>query len=124
MTKKSNNTDEMTFWEHLEDLRWVFIRSLIAIIVISIIAFLNKTFVFEHILLAPKEPWFITNKLLCHLSEKLGTEALCINNTALKLINIKLAGQFTTHLFTSFALGIFIASPYIFFEFWNRNNFV
>ncbi len=110
---------EMTFWDHLEELRWVFIRSLGAIAVISVVAFLNKHFIFNNVFLAPKEPWFITNDLLCQLSEFLKAEALCLNEESLKIINIKLAGQFTTHLFISFAVGVFVASPYIFFEFWN-----
>lgn len=117
MAKNDNNV-EMTFWDHLEELRWVFIRSLIAIVAIGIVAFINKNLVFNMVFLAPKEPWFITNDLLCRLSKFLNSEALCLNQNGLEVINIKLAGQFTTHLFTSFAVGLFLASPYIIFEFW------
>ncbi len=117
MSKESQNI-ELTFWDHLEELRWVFIRSLIAIGAISIAAFLNKALVFNHVFLAPKEPWFITNELLCRFSRYLNSDALCLNQSGLEIINIKLSGQFTTHLFTSFAVGVFLASPYIIFEFW------
>jgi sec-independent protein translocase protein TatC len=113
-----NNNVEMTFWDHLEDLRWVLIRSLLAVAVLSIIAFLAKDFVFNTIFLGPKEDWFFTNRLFCELAEKLDAAALCLNNKTLEIINIKLAGQFTTHLFISFAVGVFVASPYIIFEFW------
>jgi sec-independent protein translocase protein TatC len=109
---------EMTFWDHLEELRWVFIRALLAVSSISVVAFLNKNFVFNKVFLAPKEPGFITNRLLCRLGDLLHSDALCLNQNNLQLININLAGQFTTHLFISFAVGIFIASPYIIFEFW------
>ena len=115
---KENSNVEMTFWDHLEELRWVFIRSLAAIAVISVVAFLNKNLIFNHVFLAPKEPWFITNDLLCQLSTLLNTDNLCLNSDSLKIINIKLSGQFTTHLFISFAVGLFLSSPYIFFEFW------
>lgn len=108
----------MTFWDHLEELRWVFIRSLAAVAVVSIVAFINKGFIFNNVFLAPKEPWFFTNDILCRLATRFNTDALCLNSESLKIINIKLAGQFTTHLFISFAVGIFVASPYIFFEFW------
>lgn len=118
MTENKNNV-EMTFWDHLEELRWVFIRSLIAIIVIGIVAFLNKNIVFNYVFLAPKEPWFITNKLLCEFANKINVDALCLNQGGLSIINIKLAGQFTTHLFISFAVGLFVAAPYLIFEFWN-----
>lgn len=115
---KENSNVEMTFWDHLEELRWVFIRSLAAVAVVSVVAFLNKNLIFNHIFLAPKEPWFITNHLLCQLSKLLDTDNLCLNSESLQIINIKLAGQFTTHLFISFAVGLLVASPYIFFEFW------
>lgn len=112
------NNVEMTFWDHLEELRWVFIRSLLAVSVVSVVAFLNKNIVFNYVFLAPKEPTFLTNRLLCKLGEIIHSQALCLNQNNLEIINIKLAGQFTTHLFISFAVGIFVASPYIIFEFW------
>jgi len=117
MPKEDSNA-EMTFWDHLEELRWVFIRSLGAIGVISIIAFLNKNIIFNKVFLAPKEPWFITNRLLCKVSRYLNSDTLCLNQKGLEIINIKLSGQFTTHLFSSFAVGVFLASPFIIFEFW------
>lgn len=117
MTEKKTNV-ELTFWDHLEELRWVFIRSLAAVVVISVVAFINKHFIFNWVFLAPKEPWFITNDLFCRFSHWLGSDKLCLNSESLQIINIKLAGQFTTHLFISFAVGIFVAAPYIFFEFW------
>lgn len=108
----------MTFWDHLEELRWVFIRSLIAIAVVSILAFLNKSIIFNHVFLAPKEPWFFTNVMLCKLADLLNLSALCLNQHTLEIINIKLAGQFTTHLFISFAVGVVAASPFVINEFW------
>jgi sec-independent protein translocase protein TatC len=115
---KEDSSDEMTFWDHLEELRWVFIRSLGAIGIISIVAFFNKNIIFNKVFLAPKESWFITNRLLCRLSKHLNSDALCLNQNGLEIINIKLSGQFTTHLFSSFAVGVFLASPFIIFEFW------
>lgn len=117
MSDKPQNV-EMTFWDHLEELRWVFVRSLIAIGVIGIVAFLNKNFVFDKVFLAPKESWFITNDLLCKLSHYFNSEVLCMNQTGLEIINITMAGQFATHIYTSFIIGLFLASPYIIFEFW------
>jgi len=109
---------EMTFWDHLEDLRWVLVRSLIAIASFSLIAFLNKEFIFDKIILAPKEPWFFTNRMFCKLGELLHSPSLCLDNSKLQFININLAGQFTTHMTMSFVFGVLISSPYIIFEFW------
>lgn len=108
----------MTFWDHLEDLRWVIIRSLAAVFIFSVVAFLNKEFIFDKIILAPKEPGFITNQILCKISRLINADTLCLNEVSLKIINIKLAGQFSTHLLVSFAVGIFLSAPYIIFEFW------
>ncbi len=117
MTDSKNNI-ELTFWDHLEALRWVLVRIVIVVISVSIIAFLNKNFIFDKILLAPKEPWFISNRLLCKLGEFFSSPSLCIDNSKLQLININLSGQFTIHMTMSFALGLFLSSPYIIYEFW------
>lgn len=117
--KSSSKKNKKTYWEHLEDLRWLLIRVFAVIIIFSTVAFLNKNFVFNKIFLAPKEPWFLTNHLLCYLSKLLSLPALCINSSYLKIININLSGQFYTHIYISFFCGVIIASPYIFFEIWN-----
>ena len=60
-------SDEMTFWEHLDELRGVLIRSIIVIAVLMIAAFVFKRFLFDEILLAPKDPDFFTYRMLCKL---------------------------------------------------------
>ena len=117
MTKEHQNL-EMTFWDHLEALRWVFVRSIAAVAILSVIAFLNKEFIFNHIFLAPKNPEFITNQLMCKFGHLIHKESLCLNAHPFQIINFKLAGQFSTHIFISIASGIVFASPYIIYEFW------
>ena len=63
---------EMSFLNHLEIFRWHMIRSIISILLFAILAFIFKDIVFDDILLAPKEPDFITYKILCDLSRSLG----------------------------------------------------
>ena len=116
---------EMTFWEHLEELRWHILRSLAAVIVLGIVAFLSKDFLFNLIILAPKSSDFVTNRALCDLSKWISSfwpavspDALCIENFNLKLINIKMAGQFLIHLYISIFAGIVVAIPYIIWEIW------
>ncbi len=108
----------MTFWKHLEELRSHLVRSAIAVVLLAIAAFVAKDFLFSRIILAPKEPYFITNRLFCYLSDKLGIPALCINADPVKLINIDLAGQFTTHVVVSLIVGVIISVPYIVWELW------
>jgi len=108
----------MSFWGHLEELRGHLIRSALAIVSGAIVAFLAKDFIFNTIILAPKETYFFTNRLFCHISRELSLPALCINAKPLQLINIDMAGQFTTHIFTSLIAGLIIAVPYVIWEIW------
>lgn len=111
--------DHMTFLEHLESFRWHLIRAFVSIIIVAIAAFIFSDIVFNKIILAPKTPEFITNKMLCLLGEKINISKLCINSSPFQIINIKMAGQFTIHITISIFAGIIIAFPYIFWEFWS-----
>lgn len=64
---KAHDEKEMSFWEHLTELRGTFIRSFTAIFILAIVAFLNKDFIFTDIILAPKEADFFTNLSLIHI---------------------------------------------------------
>ena len=116
--KKRNPQGEMSFWDHLEELRWHLIRILIAIAVSTTLAFLNRGIIFDGIILAPKDSNFITNRLLCRLGDFLSMPTLCMDQLHLKIININLSGQFLTHMYISFFAGLIIATPYIIWEIW------
>lgn len=117
---KSESNTEMTFLEHLEELRWHLVRSAAAIVLIGIVAFVFKRIVFEVIILGPSQADFPMNRWLCMLGENtfLHTDVLCINQTPLLLQNILMAGQFLAHIKISLIAGIVLAFPYIFYEFW------
>jgi len=116
MAKKKEN---QTFLEHLEQLRWHILRALVAIMVVAVVVFILRNFIFNEIILAPKNPKFFTNHLLCSLAEKLGSENLCINSIPLEIINIRMSGQLTIHIVISIVLGLIFAFPYVFWEFWS-----
>ena len=109
---------EMSFWDHLDALRGHLFRSVLAILVLAIVAFLNRGFIFDKIILAPKDSGFITNRLLCRMGEWMNIPSLCLGNFDLKIININLSGQFTTHMYISFFAGMVVAAPYIIWEIW------
>jgi sec-independent protein translocase protein TatC len=117
--KGKGEEKEMSFLEHLEELRWHIIRSILAIVIFMILAFIFKNYIFGAVILGPKNPNFITNRLLCQLGELLNTAALCINTKPLNLINIKMSGQLTTHITISMVAGLILAFPVILWEFWN-----
>jgi sec-independent protein translocase protein TatC len=121
--KKTKNIEkEMTFWEHLEELRWHIVRSFLAILVLAIVAFLNRNIIFDTIILAPKDSDFITNQMLCRIADFLSIPSLCIGDLSLKIININMSGQFMTHMYISFVAGVIVAFPYIIFEIWSFIN--
>jgi sec-independent protein translocase protein TatC len=109
---------EMSFLDHLEELRWHIIRSVLAIMVFAVVAFIMKDFIFNTVILNPRTPDFWTNRMFAQMADALGTEALRINQKPLELISIQIAGQFLTHIWVSIIAGFVIAAPVVFYEFW------
>lgn len=119
LPRREKEGKEMSFLQHLEELRWHLIRSVIAITVIAVVAFLNKEILFDSILLAPKSASFVTYRWLCYISHSLNLgESLCVNNIPFGLISTDLSAQFTTHMWVAFVTGLIIASPYVLWEAW------
>lgn len=108
----------MSFWDHFEELRWLLFRVITVWFVVCIVVFINKNFVFNNIFLAPKEGYFITNQLFASLAEILSIDVLRINSSPIELINIKMGGQFWSHIFISIIFSIVIMMPYILWEIW------
>lgn len=114
----SNDSKDMSFVDHLEDLRWTLFRSIVSVGVFGVIAFLNKNFVFETILFGPTRPDFFTYKFLCEIGEKINFNFICIDTINYTVVNLELAGQFMTHVTTSIGIGFIFAFPYLIFEIW------
>ncbi|MEQ9402105.1 MAG: twin-arginine translocase subunit TatC [Cyclobacteriaceae bacterium] len=109
---------EMSFLDHLEQLRWHIIRSLIAIVVLSIAAFASKDLIFHTILLGPSRLDFWTYQKLCELSGLLDSSALCIDKLPFIIQSRQMTGQFMMHVTSSFVAGIILTFPYAFWEIW------
>lgn len=110
---------EMSFIDHLEALRWHLIRSVIAVLVFAIIAFLNKKFIFDFLIFGPTRPDFPTNKFFCYIGKNVPfLSGLCMEGLQYRFINTDLAGQFMLHLKVSAITGFIVAFPYIFWEIW------
>ncbi|MFV0522826.1 MAG: twin-arginine translocase subunit TatC [Mangrovibacterium sp.] len=109
---------DMSFIEHLEVLRWHLVRASAAIVLAVFIAFVNKDFIFNKLILAPKSADFFTNKLLSQLADISGMPFFQINNKPFELINITMSGQFLSHIWISFVVGLILASPYVIWEIW------
>lgn len=111
-------TKEMSFIDHLEELRWHVIRGLGAIVVFAIAAFLNKDLVFHEIILGPSRSDFWTYRMLCEWGAYVGSDALCIEELPFILQSREMSSQFTMHLTSSFMVGLICAFPYVFWEIW------
>ncbi len=119
MKKEPKSQKDMSFLSHLEILRWHLIRSFASIIILAVIAFIFHDFIFDNIILLPRDEKFYTNTILCQLGTFINVDNLCINSKPLNIINIKMAGQFSTHITVSVISGFILAFPYVFWEIWS-----
>ena len=111
--------DEMSFLDHLEALRWHLIRSAIAVLSLATGAFIFKDFIFNVLLFGPKDKSFITYRVFCSISQKLGqTSDFCLEELPFRIQSRTVSGQFSAHLWTSVLAGFIVAFPFIIYEFW------
>ena len=119
MSTATNQGKEMSFLGHLEELRWHLIRCTLAIVAMGMVAFLAKSFVFDTLLLGPKNADFPTYQLLCKVATFLGfQDSFCFDELPFKIQSMKVAGQFSAHIWTSITAGFIVAFPYVLYEFW------
>jgi len=117
MAKKTVN--EMSFLDHLEDLRWHLIRATAAVIIVASLAYTFSKHLFEKIIFAPKQMSFPTYDYLCQAGNFIGIEStFCAEEMPLILQNRTMAGQFSADIWTSILAGFIIAFPYVIYQFW------
>lgn len=118
MAKK--NTNEMSFLDHLEDLRWLLIRCTLAILIGAVVAFFFTDFIFDHIIFGPKDPNFITYHWFCEASKFFGSdgEGFCNLTMNFTVQSRVMSGQFNAHIWTAITAGFIIAFPVILWELW------
>lgn len=110
---------EMSFLEHLEELRWHVVRSLAAVLVFTIGAFITAPWIFHNIIFAPARVDFPTFVWLCNIGQFFGSpDALCVDEIPFKVQSRFMTGQFSMHIVASFVIGIIAAFPYITWELW------
>lgn len=110
--------EEMSFLEHLEELRWHLIRSVIAIVVFMVISFFFMGDIFRIIILAPSQVDFITYRVLCDIGNAIGIPSLCVEKMNFSLMSREVSGQFMMAMTFSAIIGLMVAFPYVFWEIW------
>ena len=118
LDQEASGEKEMSFLEHLEELRWHVIRALVAVIIFTIGAFVLAPWIFENVIFAPARVDFPTFKWLCKLGDLLGYEGLCVKDIPFKVQSRNMTGQFTMHIMASFIIGLVVAFPYVVWEVW------
>ncbi len=120
MAKTKKNPGEMSFLDHLEELRWLLIRSTLAIVIAAAVAFYFADFIFDNIIFGPKNPDFITYHWFCEASKYFGGtgEGFCNNQVNFEIQSRVMSGQFNAHIWTSITAGFILAFPFILWQMW------
>ncbi len=117
MTKKIIN--EMSFLDHLEDLRWHLIRSTLAILITGSVAFVFSRFIFDVIIFGPLKMSFPTYSFLCKAATFINLEtSFCGDSLPMIIQSRTMAGQFSADIWTSIMAGFIISFPYVIYQFW------
>lgn len=114
-----SNKAEMSFLDHLEELRWLLVKCTIAILIGATVAFFFSDFIFDHILFGPKNTDFVTYQFFCDLATKYDlNKSLCVTEIPIRIQSREMGGQFSAHIWTSITAGFILSFPYILWEFW------
>ncbi|CAH0334923.1 Sec-independent protein translocase protein TatCy [Flavobacterium sp. CECT 9288] len=117
MAKK--NLNEMSFLDHLEELRWLLVRSTIAVLILATVAFLISDYIFDVIIFGPTKADFITYRFFCDLSSQLGnSELICVKEMPFIIQNTNMEGQINVLIWSCVTAGFILSFPFILWEVW------
>jgi sec-independent protein translocase protein TatC len=110
---------EMSFVDHLEELRWHIVRAVIAILICAIACFVYIDELMDVVIFGPIEKGFVTYEWLCKLGHKIGAgDSLCLPVPDVQMQTTTFGGQFISSITIAFISGLIIAFPYVFWEVW------
>jgi sec-independent protein translocase protein TatC len=117
--EQERHIGEMTFFEHIEELRRRILRAVLAIVLVGGICFANKSFVFDTLLFGPRNENFVTYRAICGLSHSIGMgDRMCVKPVKFDIMTRQLGEVLMQHLYVSFWLGLIAAFPIVFWQFW------
>lgn len=110
---------EMSFLEHLEELRWILVRSSAAVVIMGIVAYFFADYIFEDLIFGPTDPSFVTYRFFCDASHYLGfADSICITELNFIIQNTEMEGQVNIFVWICITAGFILAFPYILWQFW------
>lgn len=117
MAKK--NLGEMSFLDHLEELRWLLVRSTTAVIIMAFVTYFISDYLFDTIIFGPTRPTFFTYRYFCELSHQLGfADSICITEMPFIIQNTEMEGQVNIFVWMCILAGFILSFPYILWEVW------
>ncbi|MBP5994683.1 MAG: twin-arginine translocase subunit TatC [Crocinitomicaceae bacterium] len=108
-----SDNKQMSFLDHLEELRWRLMRSAIAVVIFAIVIWIYQKEIMENVFLIMVDPNFVTFRLLCEYLN------VCIDKIPVNFQSMTLSGQFSYALMMSIMGGAVLAFPYIFYQLWS-----
>lgn len=118
LDQQNGEEKEMSFLDHLEELRWHIVRSVAAIMIFMILAFAFAPWIFDNIVFAPANANFPTFRAFCRLADYLDKPGLCVTDIPFKIQSRYVTGQFSMQFAAAFVIGLIVAFPYVFWEIW------
>ena len=116
---KKKVKEEMSFMDHLEELRWLLVRATIAMLIAATAVFFVSDYVFDEIILGPTKPDFVTYRTFCELSHWLGfADSICVSEMDFTIQNTDMEGQVNILIWTCISAGFILAFPYILYLLW------
>jgi len=115
--KGKNIEAEMSFFDHLEALRWHLVRASVAIVVFTGVVFAYYDVIYDNVIMGPSKPTFWTYTTMCNIGKALHRD-FCFSKINIQLINTEMAGQFTLQINSSLIIGITLGVPYLLWELW------
>ena len=110
---------EMSFLDHLEELRWLLVRSTTAVIIMACVTYFISDYLFDTIIFGPTRPTFFTYRYFCELSHQLGfAESICITEMPFIIQNTEMEGQVNIFVWMCILAGFILSFPYILWEVW------
>lgn len=108
----------LSFWDHLEALRWTIFRVGIALIVLLIGSFIAMPYIFDDFILGPTTSDFFLYKIFASASKIPFGPDFSDTSFAVDIININVASQFMTHISTSFWMALVLVFPFLIYQLW------
>ena len=119
MAQEQPQLQEMSFWDHIDALRSVLVRIIVALVVVAIGLFCVMPYLFDNVILAPCHGDFVLDRLFERMTSSLSwLPQFSTSGFHVELINIKLASQFFIHMSTSFWLALVLTFPLVLYELW------